>query len=161
MMKQITLQFISASDFMGQAIEWFTQAQVCHVDAVLPDGTLLGSQMNDGLGGKPSGVQIRPASYVGGVHKAQVSLDVTDDQYAGWIEFMQEQIGKPYDLKAIAGFITHSNWRDDRAWYCSELHAAGLETIRFFPHPLAAPENKISPQHLFLLVSAFGPVTET
>ncbi len=159
MSAEITLRFVSShkSSLMGRAIDWFTQGRVGHVDAVLPDGSLLGSQATE-YGEIPAGVQIRPANYWDFDRVYLVRIPVSEAQLAGWNGFMQRQIEKPYDYAAIAAFPVQRDWRNDDAWFCSELQAAALEEIGFWPYPLAAPVNKITPQALLLLCSASGVV---
>lgn len=158
MSRFITLQFCSFNSLIGQAIEWFTQGTVGHVDAVLPDGSLLGAQYQDDLGGQPSGVQIRSAGYGDLQGPLRVSLAATDAQADTFWSFLTAQLGKPYDITAILAFVRGRNWRRADAWFCSELIAAGLEHTGIFPAPLAAPANKITPAGLLLVCSAFSQI---
>jgi hypothetical protein len=154
----ITLQFCAFDSLMGQAIEWFTQGNVGHVDAVLPDGSLLGAQNMDGLGDQPAGVQIRPADYGNMTNKIRVRLSATDGQADTFWSFLTAQIGKPYDISAIEAFVVGRDWHDADSWFCSELIAAALEHAGIFPAELASPANKITPAALLLVCSAFVPV---
>lgn len=155
----ITLQFCSFPSFIGQAIDWFTAGDVGHVDVVLPDGGLMGAQREDGLGGQPTGVQIRPPNYGGMQHVRRVSMPEGDGAKLGLANnFLQAQLGKPYDTLAIVGFVVGRDWRDGGAWFCSELAARFAELAGAFPHQLCAPANKITPQELLLVCSAFGEV---
>ena len=155
-MNTVTLQFCSFGSLMGRVIEWFTQGDVGHVDVVLPDGTLLGAQDEAGLGGKPSGVQIRPPNYGGMTHIVRVEIPCNDA--AAGLAFARAQIGKPYDVTAIEAFVADRDWRNPAAWFCSELAAATLEQAGAFPHPLASPANRITPAALLLVCSALAPV---
>ena len=49
-------------------------------------------------------------------------VDNLDVQKA-W-QFGLEQVGKPYDLKSIIGFLIKRSWVDTNAWQCSELATA-------------------------------------
>ena len=42
------------------------------------------------------------------------------------LAFAFDQVGKPYDWKAVAGNLLRSNWEDPGAWTCSELVEAAL-----------------------------------
>ncbi|MDR3439891.1 hypothetical protein [Telmatospirillum sp.] len=161
MSRFITLQFCSFDSFWGKAIPWFTQGDVGHVDAVLPDGSLLGAQHEAGLGGPdvPAGVQIRPANYgdtSGMTGRIRVPLPATDGQADTFWSFLQAQIGKPYDVTAIEAFIAGRNWHDPDAWFCSELIAAALEHAGVFPYPLSSPANRVTPASLLLVCSALA-----
>lgn len=57
-------------------------------------------------------------------------------------QFMINQIGKPYDKKAIWGYLINRDWNDPNAWTCSELLAAASGVYRL------GATNRISPQHL-------------
>lgn len=155
----ITLQFVAPGtfDITGDLIAWFNSGVVDHVDAVMPDGSLLGAQGHE-CGGKPSGVQIRPADYLGNLRTCRVTLPVSPEQESAWRLFLTHQLGKPYDFTGIAGFIAGRNWRHDGSWFCSELQAAALEACGYFCK-LASPDNKITPQELLLMCSVLVPVT--
>jgi hypothetical protein len=157
-MTEITVQFCAFDSLMGTAIRWFTQGAVGHVDAVLPTGELLGAQDADGLGGRPSGVQIRPPDYGGMRFKMRATFQVTDAHAHAFYDFLQAQVGKPYDVTAIEAFIAGRDWHDDKAWFCSELQAAALERAGVFPQPLVSPANKITPAALMLVCSALVKV---
>ncbi len=160
-MTHVTLQFCGSSGLMSQAIAWFTQGDgIAHVDAVTPSGALLGAQQASGLGGMPSGVYARPADYgaaFGMTKCVSVALPATPEQEDAFYEFLQAQVGKPYDLTCIAGFVAGRDWHDPGAWICSELQAAALEHAGII-RPLAAPANKITPAGLLLVCSAVGTV---
>ena len=34
-----------------------------------------------------------------------------------------QQIGKPYDWRALFGFLFHRDWTEPDSWFCSELVA--------------------------------------
>lgn len=155
-MGAIVLQFVGNSSIGSRLIEWFDHGEYSHVDTVLPDGALLGAR-DDVIDGIPAGVQIRPASYVAQDVVLRVCLPASDAIANAYYDFVQAQIGKPYDEKAIAAFALGRDWRTADAWFCSELVAAGLEESRFVPI-LSAPCNKIAPDDLLLVVSAFVPV---
>jgi hypothetical protein len=143
----ITLQFVSDKSLADALINWYGHGAVSHVDVVLPDGRLLGSRLS-------GGVQIRPPNYETFTLVKRVNLPAIDDVRDNFLSFLRAQIGKPYDMLAIAAFAADRNWRDPRHWYCSELVAAGLERAKWFPYPLSAPANKVTPQDLLLALSA-------
>ena len=58
----ISLQFSALNDIASEAIKLFERSWCSHVDAILPDGTLLGARA-DIYGNVPAGVQIRPPGY--------------------------------------------------------------------------------------------------
>jgi hypothetical protein len=155
----ITLQFASGSDFGARSIEWFSHgSSFSHVDTVVPGGRLFGAR-SDSVGGAPPGCQYRDPSYVGNSAVFRVGLSMTADQERAYYSFLYAQTGKPYDKKAIWGFILGRNWREDDSWICSELVAAGLEKCGYFPWPLANAVNKIDPADLLFALSVREKIT--
>ena len=150
-MAQIVLQFADGGDLGSDAIEWFTQGDWSHVDAVMPpfDATadLLGAREN-------GGVKIRPHDYVRFRRTLRVVLPAPDEQAATFYAGLRSELGKPYDKEAILAFVAGRNWRDPGAWYCSEIDGAWLENVKWFPYQLAAPANKVTPSSLLLAISA-------
>jgi hypothetical protein len=157
-MDAITLQFVGAGDFGSELIEWFSQGQVSHVDAVMADGSLLGAR-SDHVGGAPPGVQIRPANYENFERVIRVVMPCPDDMAARFYDLIRAEIGKPYDSEGLlADFVAGRNWRDPGSWWCSELQGAMLERCGYFASPLATPSNKLTPAGLLLACSARVPV---
>jgi hypothetical protein len=151
----ILLQFSALNDLASEAIKIFERSWPSHVDAVLPDGSLLGARA-DIYGAVPAGVQIRPPGYAPFSRTLLVQLAATDAQEAAWLAFLHAQIGKLYDMLAIAAFAVERDWREANSWFCSELAAAGLETCGWFPRPLADSANEITPRDLLLAVSGWA-----
>ena len=150
----IALQFVRGSDVGAKIIEWFDHgAGYSHVDAVLPDGRLLGAR-SDLVGNAPRGVQIRDPGYVGTDPTLVVRLATAVAMEVAFYAFLTSQIGKPYDTLGILDFIGGRNWRQPDTWFCSELVAAGMEKCGYFPYPLASTTNKITPADLLLAISA-------
>lgn len=154
----IRLQFVGEDCFTSNTIAWFSQGHLSHVDALLDDGTLLGAR-SDVVGGKPPGVQIRPAHYVKFAQCVRFTLSATAEQEAAWLMFLHSQIGKPYDKTAIWAFAFNRNWREKDSWICSELQAAALEKASVCPD-LYLAANKITPVALALTVSALRATPE-
>jgi hypothetical protein len=147
----ITIRFVAGNDFVSRWISfgeygfWAT-----HVETLMPDGSLLGAHA---IGG----VQARPRDYDKGKFSKElfVPIPATPEQTDGFHTFLRAQIGKPYDFEAIAGIVAQHDWRNDKAWICSELVAAGLcqEKVGIFPPHLATELNRVTPRDLLLIVS--------
>lgn len=155
----IVLQFVRGTDAGADLIAWFSHGGYSHVDAVLRDG-LLGAR-SDRLGGRPPGVQVRAPGYVQGCEVLRVEIECPPAMADTFETFLRAQVGKPYDVEGIAGFIVGRDWRDDSAWFCSELVSAALERCSYFEHALSAPTNKITPADLLLAVSVNTLVPHT
>jgi hypothetical protein len=148
----ISLQFSTEADAISALSRAFSHGPFSHVDAVLGDGGLLGARLD-------GGVRIRHAGYAAFSRLLRVDLPSTDAQSAAFHGFLSDQLGKPYDPLAIAAFAANRDWRQPGHWFCSELIAAALEAADWFGHALATPANRVTPDDLLLVCSAFVDVT--
>lgn len=147
-MESIYIRFVTCNDAVSAGIRCGEYGfWASHAEAVMPDGTLLGAHYD-------GGVQARAAGYDKAkmVHEQVVSLDVTPAQQSLFLSFLRSQIGKPYDIEAIAALVAQRDWREPDSWFCSELQAAALEACGYLPK-LAADVSKITPRDLLLIVS--------
>ena len=152
-MSQITIQFSSQNDLGSDAIKLFEHGgSYSHVDAILPDGSLLGARSDVCLG-VPAGVQVRPSSYANFATIKSVMIPCAEAQMGLFYDFLHAQIGKPYDETAILGFVFDRDWRDTDSFFCAELIALAMERSGIFKYALSAPANKITPTDLLLACS--------
>lgn len=148
-----------ASDSLSsKAIRYFTDAAngFSHVDAVMPDGSLLGAR-DDAVGGKPPGVWIRPQGYERWTRRVVLTLAVPTPVAAAWIRVLVAQLGKPYDDDAILGFVLGRVWHGKGKWICSALQTHGLRAAGYMTHLIVEPQQ-VSPNGLALAFSAIGAV---
>lgn len=150
----IELRFVTCNDPISAAIrvgEYGFWAS--HAEALMPDGTLLGAHYD-------GGVQARPRGYDAAIMRRElfVSLPCAASVETAFFDFLRSQLGKPYDLEAIAALVAERDWRAPNSWFCSELMAAALEASGYMP-PLAADVAKITPRDLLLIVSARLPMS--
>lgn len=142
----ITLQFASRRSLGSWLIGYGTHGWAAHVDAVLPDGSLLGSM-------PWGGVKIRPATHTKWRQTMVVRLPTSKKKADEFYAWLHEQIGRSYDFVGITSFVFGRDWRSDHRWFCSELIAAGLERCGYFDYRLANTSNKITPMDLLLACS--------
>lgn len=154
----IVLQFSAQHDIGSDLIEWFSAGNYSHVDSVLADGRLLGAR-SDVCAGVSAGVQIRPANYAPFARKLVVTLPCDQAMADAYYAFLVAQLGKPYDSTAIVAFVFGRDWQEEDSWYCSEVCAADLCKIGYFPYGLAAAANKITPDALLLACSTKVPIS--
>jgi len=168
----IQLQFVAERSVGSATIAWFSSGYLSHVDAVIDDVALtaLGSRLPINaapgwlLGSRGdrrprSGVQVRRPDYAAFSRRLLVTVPATPEQRARFWQFQRAQLGKPYDRLAILGFLLDRRWRDDDAWFCSELQARALEVNRVFAQRLYLGASKITPVALALVISALPGVT--
>ena len=153
----ITLRFVGGNDTIAGLIRagsygyWAT-----HVEALMPDGTLLGAHWQ-------GGVQMRLHDYDAGKFEREEYVEglgwtrSTEDVF---YTFLYGQIGKPYDMKVIeaiaaSALIGERDWRAPDSWICSELIAAALEAAGWLPK-LATDVNHLTPRDVRLVLSGRG-----
>ena len=146
----IRYQLVTGTGLSSKAIAWFSGGTFSHVDAVLPDGSLLGARLD-------TGVSVKPPFYERWSKRVVFSLPVSPEQDRRWLDFLMSQLGKPYDKTAIWGFAAGRDWREEDSWFCSELGAAALEIAGGCP-VLYTPANKITPSGLATVLSAIGAI---
>ena len=155
----IRLQFVRQEAISSSLIAWMGAGEFSHVDYIsAKSGALLGAR-HDFVGQKPRGVQIRPPGYVKWVRQVIFTLECPEERELRFDAFCRQQIGKPYDMSCIWGFISGRNWHNADAWICSELQAAALEIANICP-PLYLASYKINPTTLAAIVSALGAKRE-
>ena len=132
-----------------------------HAEVEVPDG-YLGAHL---LGG----VAIRPIGYDAGPTMLErfFELAVDDARAEAFHAYLHCQLGKPYDLHAIAdfakAFFVHPEqlrpegaWIEPDRWFCSELVTAALIHAGIFPRGLATGARHVTPQNLAFALSAAG-----
>jgi hypothetical protein len=149
----LKFQFVMGPGLSSRLIAWFSAGPFSHVDCVMPSGDLLGARSDDVGGG--SGVRTRPSDYEKWRKTVTLKLPVRPAQERRFYDFLNVQIGKPYDKTAILGFVAGRDWREQDSWFCSELQAAALESAGICP-TLYAPASKITPAALATVLSALG-----
>lgn len=147
------LQFVCGQDLSSKLIAWYGNGYGgwSHVDAVLPDGSLLGAR-NDAIGSVPAGVQVRPPNYETWARSAVVEVPATPEEASQWEGWLKTQVGIHYDQQAIIGFILGRKDTDTGRWICSALQTRALIRANLM-HPLPVPDSQVTPDALFLLVT--------
>lgn len=158
----IKLQFVCGSGLSSRLIAWYGNGYggFSHVDAVLPDGSLIGARSDyiTPIGSQDTidpGVQVRPAAYETWVRRTVVEISCTKGVAAEWEKFLRSQINHQYDKDSIIGFITGHKDHQAGHWICSALQTDALEKIGKLPS-LPVPPAQVTPNSLLLMVSAIG-----
>lgn len=146
----ITLRFVTTrGNPVSEGIRAFEYGYwATHVEALMPEGTLLGAHAD-------GGVMARPHDYDKGefTEERYVPLPASPEQADAFHAFLRAQVGKPYDFVAIAGIALGRDWQSDDKWFCSELIAAALCHCGIFPPRLATEFNHVTPRDVLLIVS--------
>jgi hypothetical protein len=134
--KDIALRSQDGSGFVSSIIAQGTYGEVNHTSIeFVDDGVVIEAHAKNGVTERPSlGHGLGDV-----VHR--FSFAVPDEEYAEALAFAREQVGKPYDRRAIIRFIpglrnlVKSDREASGRWICSELgevvlRKAGRPTVR-------------------------------
>lgn len=151
----IRLRFVTGKSWISNAIRAGERDGWCtHVEAVMPDGTLLGAHLDGGVQARPVGYDkadmTRELFVELEIFGSSASIDLSVE--GQFNTFLRAQLGKPYDTEAVLGLGVGRDWRAPDSWFCSELQAAGLEACGYLPK-LSAADNHVSPRDLLLVLS--------
>jgi hypothetical protein len=157
----IKLQFSTSTEASSALICRISHSPFSHVDAVLPDGNLLGSSDSPNalvIQGNPNGVAIRPPNYQLFGRRNVARLAASAEVEQKFYERLTSQLGEPFDDAALHAFLdgrphTGRDWRDESAWFCSELTVWALERAGFFPWEIIVSKDRINPPDLLLLTN--------
>lgn len=135
-MQTIKLRFVTNESFISKLIRFFTWSKFSHIDYVFDNGSCYSAM--------PNGVSFND-------NDCYELIEYYELEVVNKIElekFLYSQSGKPYDWKAIFGFIFRKNWSSDDKWFCSELIAAAVEVggIKLFKNTTM---DRITPRDLY------------
>lgn len=134
------------TDITGRLIRFKTAGKYSHVAFLLDDETtVIEAQI-------PKVVErlLRDSGYKSGTVVDIFTYDSTPEQEAAMLQFVRSQIGKPYDLIGILGFITNEyNRKLSGKWFCSELLFAAFTKFGLSPLARIIPP-KVDPNKLML-----------
>lgn len=138
----------------SQAIGWFGGGYFSHTTTLLPNKRFVLDARADEVGGKPTGVQLRPVGYLEKMYGSGITwLKIPCSSIMEQLTYsaLYSQLGKPYDTIGILdyalGRLRDRNWMDKSAWFCSELAVWSWIEGKFLSRPLvpSAEPNRITP----------------
>lgn len=150
----VRLQFVLGAGWSSRLIAWYGQGYggFSHVDAVLPDGSLLGARY-DRCGGQEPGVRIRPQGYERWLRRTLVTVPCTAQQAAAWQRWLRGELGKQYDPQAIWAFALGLAPKKDGRWICSACQNAGLRDGAQLAHASSVPDSQVTPDALYQIAT--------
>ena len=151
-MSRVSLRWVTHSGFTSNVIRHFEYGfWATHVEALLGDGTVIGAYIDLGQ------VARRPADYDAADWAQQliVEMPFTADQEQLAVQFLNAQLGKPYDDFGLGSFVVARDWRSPDHWWCSDLQTAMCERSGWMER-LAT--DITTPRDLLLVVSGKIPV---
>ena len=158
-MSSIIIRFCAANDLIATVIRAGCYGhEFSHVEIVLPNGDAVAAHAS-------SGVTLQPANVIPKhtTHRLCYDLPCTDSEAASIYAFLEEQVGKPYDLKAIAAIaasfvVGPRDWACSGKWFCSELCAAALVHAGILG-PKLKDFRRVTPRDLELIILARAGIT--
>jgi uncharacterized protein YycO len=126
----------------SRLIRILTWSEYSHAALMTPEGTVIEATLPR--------VREVPAEVVIAAHTDWHIVDLPCADEAGAIWWARGQLDKPYDWRAIVGFLVHRDWTSPRAWFCSELVAAAFARGGS-PLFRAGAAGRVTPQMLWLL----------
>lgn len=148
----ITLQFSGTNTLGSKIVQYGTWSWAGHVDFVLPNGKLLGALPI--LGGGVRIHEMLPRKSYSRIER--YTIDAPDAVLVTALS----QLGKLYDWRGIASFVTRSgDWQSPDRWFCSELVMYsfvenGIELIRDIT-------NRVTPASLLLSTKlTYSPIPD-
>jgi hypothetical protein len=145
----LTIQLSASNNIVSRITRWTTRGEFTHVDIILPNtpDVLIGAHVFGGIQKKTfiknDFVNIKR-------YELEVSIKV--------INWVNNQLGKKYDLMAIAGFVFKIPANENTASICSEFVFDAIEQSNCFNHKVKFQSSKISPRDLHLVLQTLEAV---
>lgn len=138
---KVTVHFCKSEDLGGRLLRLFLMSRWNHV-AIQIGGSVYESVSGSGV------IKRRPSDFGKAWDKvSSVEVDVVDQ--LTMLRFLQGQVGKPYDWKAILAFPFRGSWQDRSGWFCSELVYEALRVGGALVSD-RLPSNRITPRDLWV-----------
>ena len=139
----IKLLFSRSHQLGSYFIRWITWSDWSHVEFVTDDGFVIGAVYPGGVMKYPLATRLAESS-------AYEYCTVVKGDYQKALDFLTKQIGKPYDVTAIFGILTHRDWEEDDRWFCSEMQTAAIkESNDGVCSPVRKVSWRVTPQDLY------------
>jgi len=146
---EIQLRFVQGRAWDSRVIQFGTRCCWSHCEAVIDGRDSLGAMLR-------GGVRVRSMAepcYSGVKWSETWTIPATPDQVDGFWRFLADQLGAPYDWRAILSFgLGQRDWRAPGAWFCSELQARALEVAGVLTLPNLLPVERITPRDVYMLI---------
>lgn len=140
---KVTIHFCKSENLGGRILRLFLMSKWNHV------AIQVGDSVYESVSGP--GVIRRPFSAFAKSWDRVSSVEVDISEVTRMLHFLNEQLGKPYDWKAIFAFPFRGSWEDRNAWFCSELvYEAVKEGEGSLPDRM--PANRITPRDLWVAI---------
>jgi uncharacterized protein YycO len=134
---------LCTSNLPGAAvIRWLTGSQWSHCAIV--------SDLGYAVEATWPRVRSVPVEEIMRKHSKSIMIDIPCADPTAAYQAALEQVGKPYDLTALIGWLSGRDWQEQDSWFCSELVAyafakAGSPLFR------DGTMSRVTPQNLWMI----------
>lgn len=111
------LIYINGNNIPAHIIKLLTFSKWSHVGVCLDDNTVVDTTLFNGVKKWPMDTFLKRYP-----RYEYVEVHLPDSEAAK--QFLENQIGKGYDWKAVLGFLFRRKWNIEDSWFCSELAEA-------------------------------------
>lgn len=108
---------------ISRMIECFTWGEISHVAVRDPGENCVWEAWQKG------GFSKVPSISTNHTDRTQVdvyTVDLTEEQYRKVVQFLDKQVGLPYDYWGVASFVFRRSMGKEEAWFCSEAALAAF-----------------------------------
>lgn len=141
-MKTIEVALSTTNWFSSRFLRWAQRCPYSHVEFMFTDEE---TGERYAIGARTKGVK-KHTDFEYFTKILPCYIDVTDEEYAKIMEFIDQHLGEKYDWRAYLGFALFKNTHDKDAWFCSEfVHAAfvyaGVNVLQNTPSYYTMPRD--------------------
>lgn len=138
---KIKIHFCKGTGILAQLLRMMLMSKYNHV-AIEVNGVVYESLWGSGVTRKA------PSRFHAG-WKSVVTVETSVVNASRVYRFLDNQLGKPYDWRAICAMPFRGSWQKRNAWFCSELaYEAFLVGGGFIPDRL--PAHRVTPRDLWV-----------
>ena len=136
-MKEIVLVFSTTTRWSSGFLRWAQRSRFSHVEVAFAD-YIIGARSSQGV------QKYTDTSFM--TDRVAKTIEVTDEQYQKFYDFMHEKIGDKYDWRSYIGFAAFKRIHNPNKWVCSELvceafYHSGIDVIRDVPSYWTEPRD--------------------
>jgi uncharacterized protein YycO len=157
----ISLRFVEGGGLDSKIIRFDTRCRWSHVEWMPTATSTLGAMLEGGVNYRSIANPTDPiyknvvATQIFQIHSDTILVNGKAAGETLFEDFMHQQVGKPYDWRAITSFgLGQRDWRKPDSWFCSELIARALEIAGVLHLPEDQPVWRITPRDVWMLVNA-------
>lgn len=137
----IRIHFLRSNDMAGFVIRLFTRSKWNHV-AIEYNGIIWESMA-------PGGVRKILAKGYPERWDDHETIELPTSNVLDICDFLDGEVGKKYDWKAVFAWPFRIDWHDRSKWFCSELVAEALQLNNHTKLKLNKRARRITPEYLY------------